>query len=65
MQDVSAHEFPLLRTVHSGSWLTQSVQGRGIGREMRAAILLLAFDHLGAAAALSEAAPVLPLLTAS
>ncbi|GAB3546013.1 GNAT family N-acetyltransferase [Arthrobacter tumbae] len=56
MQDVSARDFPLLRTVHSGSWLTQSVQGRGLGKEMRAAILLFAFDHLGAVAALSEAA---------
>ncbi|GAA2175395.1 GNAT family N-acetyltransferase [Arthrobacter parietis] len=56
MQDVSARDFPLLRTVHSGSWLTQPVQGRGLGKEMRAAILLFAFDHLGAVAALSEAA---------
>ncbi|KRF05704.1 hypothetical protein ASH00_09645 [Arthrobacter sp. Soil782] len=56
MQDVSARDFQLLRTIHSGSWLTQSVQSRGLGKEMRAAILLFAFDHLGAAAALSEAA---------
>lgn len=56
MQDVGARNFPLLRTVHSGSWLTQDAQGRGLGKEMRAAILLFAFDHLGAHAALSEAA---------
>ena len=56
VQDVSARDFALLRTVHSGSWLTQSAQGRGLGGEMRAAILLFAFDHLGASAALSEAA---------
>lgn len=56
VQDVSARDFPLLRTVHSGSWLTQSAQGRGLGKEMRAAILLFAFDHLDAVAALSEAA---------
>ena len=56
MQDVSARDFALLRTVHSGSWLTQSVQGRGLGTEMRAAVLLFAFDRLGAVAALSEAA---------
>ena len=56
MQDVSARDFSLLGTVLSGSWLTQSVQGQGIGAEMRAAILLFAFDHLGAAVALSEAA---------
>lgn len=56
MQDLSARDFSILRTVNSGSWLTQSVQGRGIGTEMRAAILLFAFDHLGAETALSEAA---------
>lgn len=56
MQDISAHDFPLLRAVHSGSWLTQAVQGQGIGGEMRAAVLLFAFDHLGAHVALSEAA---------
>lgn len=56
MQDLSADRFASLRTVHSGSSLTQSMQGRGLGREMRAAVLLFAFDHLGATAALSDAA---------
>lgn len=56
MQDVSARDFPILRTVHSGSWLTKAAQGRGLGKEMRAAILLYVFDHLGADVALSEAA---------
>lgn len=56
LQDVSARSFSLLRTVHSGSWLAQSVQGQGLGKEMRAAVLVFAFDHLDAAVALSEAA---------
>ncbi|NJC22787.1 RimJ/RimL family protein N-acetyltransferase [Arthrobacter pigmenti] len=56
MQDVSARDFALLRTVNSGSWLTQSAQGQGLGKEMRAAVVLFAFDYLKATAALSEAA---------
>lgn len=48
IQELMADSFPILRTVSTGSWLTSSAQGRGIGTEMRAAVLLLAFDHLGA-----------------
>ena len=47
-QDVRAAGFPDLRTVETGSWLTRAQQGRGLGKEMRAAVLLWAFDHLGA-----------------
>jgi RimJ/RimL family protein N-acetyltransferase len=47
--------FPTLRTVETGSWLTQRVQGRGIGREMRSAVLHFAFDVLGAEVAKSGA----------
>ena len=47
-QDVRARDLPVLRTVTSGSWLTRSAQGKGLGTEMRAGILQLAFDHLGA-----------------
>ena len=54
-QDLLADEFAVRRTVSSGSWLTRSAQGRGLGREMRAAALLLAFDHLGAEVAESSA----------
>lgn len=54
-QDLRAHEFATYRTVGTGSWLGQSFQGRGIGRLMRQAILALAFDHLGAEVAESEA----------
>lgn len=48
IQDLRATNFAVTRTVSSGSWLTRSAQGDGVGVEMRAAILLLAFDHLGA-----------------
>ncbi|WP_455833772.1 GNAT family N-acetyltransferase [Pseudarthrobacter siccitolerans] len=55
-QDVGAKDFAALKTVSTGSWLKQSVQGRGLGKEMRAAVVLYAFDWLGAEAAESEAA---------
>jgi RimJ/RimL family protein N-acetyltransferase len=48
LQDVSARHFAVTRTVETGSWLAQRVQGRGIGTEMRAAVLHLAFAALGA-----------------
>lgn len=54
-QSIGAATFSLTRTVNSGSWLTQKHQGRGYGKEMRAAILLFAFDHLGAETAVSGA----------
>lgn len=47
-QDVRAERFPVFRTVHTGSWLGLPFQGRGIGKQMRQAVLGLAFDHLGA-----------------
>ncbi|MBA4101984.1 MAG: N-acetyltransferase [Arthrobacter sp.] len=55
-QDVGAKDFATLKTVSTGSWLKQSVQGRGFGKEMRAAVALYAFDWLGAEVAESEAA---------
>ncbi|WP_258805262.1 GNAT family N-acetyltransferase [Pseudarthrobacter sp. NS4] len=55
-QDVGAKDFATLKTVTTGSWLKQSVQGRGFGKEMRAAVALYAFDWLGAEVAESEAA---------
>ncbi|WP_394252228.1 GNAT family N-acetyltransferase [Arthrobacter pityocampae] len=56
VQDLTARSFPLLRRVGSGSWLTRTAHGRGLGTEMRAAVLQFAFDHLGATSAVSEAA---------
>src|SRR5690606_37775049 len=55
-QDLSAYDFANRRTVNTGSWLTESVHGRGLGTEMRAALLLFAFDVLGAQWAESGAA---------
>jgi RimJ/RimL family protein N-acetyltransferase len=55
-QDVGATDFAALKTVTTGSWLKQSAQGRGFGKEMRAAVALYAFDWLGAEVAESEAA---------
>jgi len=54
-QDVSATEFATLRTVGTGSWLGHAYHGRGLGTEMRAAVLELAFAGLGAERATSEA----------
>jgi RimJ/RimL family protein N-acetyltransferase len=56
VQDLTAHDFGQLRTVMSGSWLTQDFQGRGFGTEMRQAVLAFAFDHLHAEVAESSAA---------
>ncbi|MDE8667543.1 GNAT family protein [Pseudarthrobacter sp. H3Y2-7] len=55
-QDIGAKDFATLRTVSTGSWLKQSVHGRGLGTEMRAAVVLWAFNWLGAEVAESEAA---------
>lgn len=55
-QDLSAHAFADRRTVDSGSWLRRRSQGRGLGTEMRAGLLLFAFDVLGAEWAHSSAA---------
>jgi RimJ/RimL family protein N-acetyltransferase len=57
VQSLEGEEFPTLRTVDSGSWLVRSVRGRGIGVAMRMAVLGLAFDHLGAVAAVTSAQP--------
>jgi RimJ/RimL family protein N-acetyltransferase len=55
IQQIEATDFPVRRTVGSGSWLARSVQGRGIGTAMRAAALEFAFDHLDAEVAISGA----------
>ena len=55
MQALFATSFSRLHTVRSGSWLGRGSQGRGIGREMRIAMLTLAFDGLGAEIAETEA----------
>jgi RimJ/RimL family protein N-acetyltransferase len=55
VQAVTATEFALAKTVATGSWLGRPFQGRGIGTEMRTAVLELAFRGLGADAARSGA----------
>lgn len=55
MQDLSAEDLSLRQTVQTGSWLTRSAQGNGLGKEMRAAALMFAFDQLGAHWAVSDA----------
>ena len=54
-QDLRAQEFRRYRTVGTGSWLGRAFQGRGIGKLMRQVALALAFDHLGAQVAETEA----------
>jgi RimJ/RimL family protein N-acetyltransferase len=53
VQGIEAKQFGVRRTVETGSWLVQRAQGRGIGTEMRAAVLHFAFAGLGAEEALS------------
>lgn len=55
VQTLEGENFPALRTVDSASWLIPSVRGRGVGVAMRTAVLGLAFDGLGAVAAISSA----------
>lgn len=54
-QDIGARQFAVLREVMTGSWLGKSFQGRGFGKQMRAAVLHLAFAELGAVLARSSA----------
>ncbi|MFV0525215.1 MAG: GNAT family N-acetyltransferase [Acidimicrobiales bacterium] len=54
-QNLGAVEFPLLRTAETGSWLGLEHQSRGIGKEMRAAIVAFAFECLDATVITSRA----------
>jgi len=54
-QSIGAESFAIHRTVHTGSWLGRAYQGRGLGKEMRAAVLGFAFDGLGAQVAETSA----------
>ena len=55
VQSLLARQFATFRSVHTGSWLGREFQRRGLGKEMRGAVLALAFDGLGAEAATTEA----------
>jgi RimJ/RimL family protein N-acetyltransferase len=54
-QSIDAESFAIHRTVHTGSWLGRAYQGRGFGKEMRAAVLGFAFDGLDAEVAETSA----------
>ncbi|MGZ4386501.1 MAG: GNAT family N-acetyltransferase [Gaiellaceae bacterium] len=55
VQALESEQFGQTRTVGTGSWLGRSWQGLGLGTEMRAAVLELAFGVLGATTARSGA----------
>jgi RimJ/RimL family protein N-acetyltransferase len=55
VQDLHAKDFPITRQVATGSWLTRSAQGHGVGMEMRRVALHLAFEGLDAQRATSAA----------
>jgi RimJ/RimL family protein N-acetyltransferase len=54
-QSIRGERFAVMRTVDTGSWLGRDFQGRGFGKEMRAAVLGFAFDGLGAQVAETSA----------
>ena len=53
VQDLVGIDFLHTRQVRTASWLGLEFQGQGYGREMREAVLHLAFNELGATHALS------------
>lgn len=54
-QDMTGRDFATLREVATGSWLGRKYHRQGIGTEMRAAVLHLAFAGLEAQSAVSDA----------
>lgn len=55
IQVISGKQFAITREVSTGSWLGLRFQGKGYGTQMRAAVLTLAFEGLGAETATSGA----------
>jgi RimJ/RimL family protein N-acetyltransferase len=55
VQALEGQDFPTLRTVDSFSWLVAPERGHGLGRQMRRAVLALAFGPLNARAAITSA----------
>ncbi|MCX4825699.1 GNAT family N-acetyltransferase [Streptomyces sp. NBC_01142] len=53
VQDMRAVDFGIRQEIVSGSWIGLNHQGRGLGTEMRVAMLHLAFAELGAVSATS------------
>ncbi len=54
-QELEGNDFPLLRTVDTSSFLIARARGRGYGKQMRRAVLALAFGPLQAQAAITSA----------
>ncbi|WP_327087324.1 GNAT family N-acetyltransferase [Nonomuraea sp. NBC_01738] len=54
-QELAATDFGVTGEVTTGSWIGHRFQGKGIGAEMRRAVLHLAFEGLGAVSATTEA----------
>jgi RimJ/RimL family protein N-acetyltransferase len=54
-QGLDGQDFAVLREAGTGSWLGRAHHGQGLGTEMRAAVLELAFAGLGAQFVTSEA----------
>lgn len=55
VQELEGDDFPTLRTVDSSSFLVTAARGRGLGKQMRTAVLALAFGPLAAEAAITSA----------
>jgi RimJ/RimL family protein N-acetyltransferase len=55
VQALEGKHFLIRRVVDSYSWLVRPARGKGMGKQMRAAVLELAFRGLGATHAISEA----------
>lgn len=54
-QELEGTDFPTLRSVDSSSYLVGGARGHGLGKQMRQAVLALAFGPLGARAAVTSA----------
>lgn len=54
-QELEGNDFPRLRTVDTSSLLVPEVRGRGYGKQMRRAVLALAFGPMAAEAAITSA----------
>ncbi len=54
-QELEGNDFPALRTVDSASFLAAAARGRGLGKQMRRAVLALAFGPMEARAAITSA----------
>ena len=55
IQAMAAKSYPILREVATGSWLSRPLHGQGLGKEMRAAVLHLAFAGISAQWATTDA----------